>query len=166
MIRLVKPADHPAIAAIVEPAFVAEFGSSTENALIARLRDYGDVVFEMVAVDEAGEIVGHILYSRLWVASPQLYAALAPMAVRNDLQKSGIGSALIRASFDTAREFGVHGVLVLGHPDFYGRFGFSREAAALVTSPYSASPAFKGLALEAGAFDAPITVAYPSAFGS
>ena len=106
MIRLVKPADHPAIAAIVEPAFVAEFGSSTENALITQLREGGDVVFEMVAVDEAGEIVGHILYSRLWVASPQLYAALAPMAVRNDLQKSGIGSALIRASFDTAREFG------------------------------------------------------------
>ena len=166
MIRLAKPADYAAIAEIVEPAFMAEFGSSTENALIAQLRDDGDVVFELVAQDEAGQIVGHILYSRLWVASPQLYAALAPMAVRNDLQKSGLGSALIRASLDTAREFGVHGVLVLGHPEFYGRFGFSREAAAQVTSPYSASPAFKGLSLEDGAFDLPITVAYPSAFGT
>ncbi len=166
MIRLVRPSDHLAIAAIVEPAFLAEFGSSTENALIAQLREDGDVVLEMVAENEAGEIVGHILYSRLWVASQQLYAALAPLAVRNDRQKSGVGGALMRASLETAREFGVHGILVLGHPNYYGRFGFTLEAAAQVISPYSGSPALKALALEAGAFDAPITVAYPSAFGS
>ena len=166
MIRLVKPADYAAVAEIVEPAFIAEFGSSTENALIAQLRDEGDVVFELVAQDEAGQIVGHILYSRLWVESPRLYAALAPLAVRNDRQKSGVGSALMRASLETAREFGVQGILVLGHPDYYARFGFNREAAAQVNSPYSASPAFKGLSLEDGAFDLPITVAYPSAFGT
>ena len=165
MIRLAKPADHPAIAAIIEPAFIAEFGQSTENALVAQLRGDGDVVFELVAEQE-GQIVGHILYSRLWVASTHLYAALAPMTVRIDHQKAGIGSALIRASFETARDFGVHGILVLGHPKYYERFGFTTEAAAGVSSPYSGTPAFKGLALGEGAFDVPITVAYPTAFSA
>lgn len=164
MIRLVRPTDHSAIAAIVEPAFMAEFGQSTENALIEQLRADGDVIFELVA-EQDGQIVGHILYSRLWVASPQLYAALAPLAVRNDLQKTGVGSALMRTSLDTAREYGVHGILVLGHPSYYSRFGFTVEAAANVKSPYSGSPALAAQALENGAFGTPITVAYPSAFG-
>jgi len=163
VIRLAKPTDYSTIAAIVEPAFLEEFGVSTENALIAQLREDGDVIFELVAERE-GQVVGHILYSRLWAASTQLYAALAPMAVRQDLQKSGIGGELIRNSLEIARQFGVHGILVLGHPNYYAKFGFTTEAAAKVTSPFSGSPAFKGLALESGAFDDPLTVSYPSAF--
>jgi len=55
-------------------------------------------------------------------------------------------------------------VLVLGHPAYYPRFGFAAETAARVTAPYSGSPAFMALALEDGAFDAPLSVAYPEAF--
>ncbi len=47
---------------------------------------------------------------------------------------------------------------------YYPRFGFSREAALKVASPYSKSPAFMALALQDGAFDAPLAVAYPDAF--
>ena len=56
-------------------------------------------------------------------------------------------------------------VIVLGHPEYYPKFGFSRQAAAKVKSPYAASPAFMALALEEGALDAPLLVAYPDAFG-
>jgi len=54
--------------------------------------------------------------------------------------------------------------VVLGHPEYYPKFGFSRGAAAHVKSPYSDSPAFMALALEEGALDGPVLVAYPDAF--
>lgn len=159
MIRYARPADHAAIAAVNEAAF----GQPDEARLVERLRADGDVLFELVAV-EGDEVVGHILFSRLWADRVEMYAALAPMSVKPGLQKSGHGSALIRSSLDYAREFGAHGVLVLGHPDYYPRFGFKAETAARVQSPYSGSPAFMALAIEAGAFDAPLSVAYPDAF--
>src|SRR4051812_20999877 len=134
MIRHARASDHEAIACIVEAAF----GQPDEARLIERLRDEGDALFELVA-ERDGEIVGHILYSRLWADRAELFAALAPVAVTPAAQNEGLGSALVRRGQETAREFGAHGVLVLGHPAYYPRFGFSRRAAAMVASPYSAS---------------------------
>ena len=164
-IRHARPADHPAIAEIIERAFTDEFRQSTKADLVQRLREDGDVLFELVAEAE-GDLVGHILFSRLWAGNGQLYAALAPLAVRPGLQKAGLGSALTRAGLSHLGELGVRGVLVLGHPKYYPRFGFTAEAAAPVRSPYSGSPAFMALALEADAFDEAFTVAYPAAFSA
>jgi len=55
---------------------------------------------------------------------------------------------------------------VLGAPAYYGRFGFSADAAALVEAPFRGQPAFMALALGDGAFDYPLRVAYPDAFGT
>lgn len=159
MIRYARPTDHPAIAEVNELAF----GGPDEARLVERLRADGDVLFELVAV-EGDDVVGHILFSRLYADRAELFAALAPMAVRPGLQRSGTGSALVRAGLDSAREFGAHGVLVLGHRQYYPRFGFLAETAANVTSPYSGSPSFMAVALEKGAFDHPLSVAYPDAF--
>lgn len=158
-IRYARAEDRPAIAEINELAF----GQADEARLIERLRRADDVLFELVA-EEAGVIEGHILFSRLWADRLELFAALAPMAVRPGRQGGGLGSGLVRAGIDTAREFGAHGVLVLGHPAYYPRFGFAAETAAKVRSPYAGSAAFMALALEPGAFDEPLTVAYPDAF--
>lgn len=159
MIRYARAEDHPAIAEVNDLAF----GQPDEARLIERLRAAGDVLFELVAVDD-GAVNGHILFSRLFADRAEMFAALAPMAVRPGLQRAGTGSALVRAGLDSAREFGAHGVLVLGHRAYYPRFGFLAETAAQVKSPYSGSPAFMALALEPGAFDAPLSVAYPEAF--
>lgn len=159
MIRHARAADHPAIAEVNELAF----GGTDEARLIERLRADGDVLFELVAVED-GAVTGHILFSRLFADRSELFAALAPMAVRPGLQRAGTGSALVRAALDNAKEFGAHGVLVLGHIDYYPRFGFLAETAANVSSPYSGSPAFMAIALEKGAFDQPLSVAYPDAF--
>jgi putative acetyltransferase len=121
------------------------------------------VLFELVHETD-GAVDGHILFSRLWADREALFAALAPMAVRPELQKAGVGSALVQRGLETLREFGAHGVLVLGHRAYYPRFGFEAATAAKVVCPYAGSPAFMGLALEAGAFDAPLSVAYPDAF--
>ncbi|MCR5877060.1 GNAT family N-acetyltransferase [Phenylobacterium sp. J367] len=160
MIRYAKPADHAAITEVV----AAAFGQPDEARLVDRLRADGDVLFELVA-EEAERIVGHILFSRLWADRYELIAALAPVAVEPGRQNDGLGSALVRAGLESAREFGAHGVIVLGHPAYYPRFGFSAETARTVKAPYAGSPAFMALALEPGVFDAPMTVAYPDAFG-
>jgi putative acetyltransferase len=159
MIRYARAGDHPAIAEVNDLAF----GQPDEARLIQRLRADGDVLFELVAVEDA-RVTGHILFSRLFADRSEMFAALAPMAVRPGLQRAGTGSALVRAGLDSCKEFGAHGVLVLGHRTYYPRFGFLAETAARVTSPYSGSPSFMALALEKGAFDQPLSVAYPDAF--
>jgi putative acetyltransferase len=159
MIRFARLADHPAIAEVVEAAF----GQPDEARLVERLRAADDVLFELVSEDD-GAVTGHILFSRLFADRAEMFAALAPLAVRPGLQRSGVGKALVNAALGHAREFGAHGVLVLGHPAYYPKFGFAAETAAQVTSPFSGSPSFMAIALEKGAFDTPMTVAYPDAF--
>jgi putative acetyltransferase len=160
MPRHATRADHAAIRAVNEAAF----GRPDEADLIERLRADGDVVFELVEED-LEQVAGHILFSRLWVDSVQLYVALAPLAVAPHLQRTGIGSRLTKAGVETAREFGAHAIVVLGHPGYYPRFGFSADAAKTLKSKYSGQPAYMALALEDGALDHPLMVAYPDAFG-
>lgn len=159
MIRYATPGDRDAIATVVEAAF----GRPAEARLVERLRDENDSMFELVA-EESGEVVGHVMFSRLWADRDELYAALAPLAVRPDRQRSGLGSALVRSGLESAGQFGAFGVLVLGDPAYYPRFGFSAAAAGQIASPFSGLPAFMALSLGEGAFDRPLTVAYPDAF--
>jgi putative acetyltransferase len=159
MIRYARAADHEAIAGVV----AAAFGRADEADLVARLRAEEDVLFELVA-DEDGAIAGHVMFNRLWADRYDLYAALAPLAVAPGRQRAGVGASLVRAGLECAREFGAAGVLVLGDPAYYGRFGFSAAAAAQVGCPYKGLAAFQALALDDSAFDAPMTVAYPDAF--
>ena len=161
MIRYARPADHPAIADVV----AAAFGSADEADLVAQLRADEDAIFELVA-EEDGAVLGHIFFSRLWADSTGLYGALAPLAVRPDRQGAGVGASLVRAGLDCAREFGCHGLLVLGDPGYYGRFGFSADEARDVAAPFRGLAAFQALALEEGAFAKPLSITYPDAFGA
>jgi putative acetyltransferase len=160
MIRYAKASDHQAIAGVLEAAF----GRGDEAELVARLRADEDVMFELVA-EEDGEIAGHILFSRLWADRFELYGALAPLAVHPSRHRQGLGSQLIRSGVECAREFGCFGLLVLGDPAYYGRFGFSAAAAGEISAPYRGLAAFQALALEKAAFEGPLSVAYPNAFG-
>ncbi len=159
MIRHAKVADHRVIREINEAAF----GQPDEARLIEALRSAGDVMFELVAEAE-GVVAGHILFSRLWADRTELIAALAPLAVRPEHQNRGLGSKLVEAGLETAKDFGAHAVLVLGHPRYYPKFGFSAEAAQKVVSPYSGSPSFMAIELERGVLAEPLTIAYPEAF--
>jgi putative acetyltransferase len=157
-IRHARASDHDGIDAVLRAAF----GRADEAELTRRLRAAEDVLFELVAEDDG--VVGHILMSRLWADSPGLYAALAPLSVRPERQRSGLGQALVTAALDAARDFGCLGVLVLGDPAYYGRFGFTAEHARTVESPYRGLAAFQALPLEEFAFARPLTTVYPDAF--
>jgi len=160
MIRYATPANHSAIRDVV----AAAFDRADEADLVERLRADGDAMFELVEMD-GEDLVGHIMFSRMWADSLNLYAAMAPVSVRPGLQNRGTGGRLVRAGLDAAKEFGAAAVIVLGHPSYYPRFGFSTEAAQGLRCAFSGLPAFMATALEPGALDQPLTVVYPDAFG-
>ena len=152
-------ADDSAIRRLNDDAF----GGPSESRLIEDLR----AAVELVAV-ENGDIVGHILFSVLATtidrqAVPAL--ALAPMAVRPDRQRQGIGSVLVHAGLRLARERDWRAVIVLGHKEYYPRFGFSAALARPLEAPFSGD-AFMALELEPGALRGEKgRVTYPPAFG-
>lgn len=164
-IRAEHEDDQDAIRDVVDAAF----GGSDESALIERLRADGDVILSLVAVED-GEIVGHILFSRLEVTSfdgeDKLHAAsLAPMAVAPTHQRLGIGSELVRQGIEKCKELDLDAIVVLGHTHFYPRFGFSTQMAENLKSPFS-GPNLMALPLIQGVFDGfSGIVTYADAFG-
>jgi putative acetyltransferase len=91
--------------------------------------------------------------------------ALAPVAVLPSHQRQGIGGRLIRAGLDRLRERSEDIVIVLGHPDYYGRFGFSAEKARGLESPFP-KHAFMAAELRMNALTGICgKVRYPAAFG-
>jgi len=160
----VRPAtttDAEAIARVESAAF----GQEDEARLVAALDAGGYTRISLVAESD-GEVIGHVLLSELEFAAPggPLAAlALAPVAVAPPHQRQGVGGELLRAALDLARQQGYRAVVVLGHPDYYPRFGFSVQAAARIASPYQ-GPHFMAIdfAPEAGPLVGEVT--YPAPF--
>lgn len=162
MIRNAVRADYPAVRAIVHDAF----GRVEEADLVERLRADGDVLFELVAGD-AATLNGHILYSRLAILREDATiaaAALAPVSVLPGLQCRGVGAALIEAGNARCRRMGLAAIIVLGHAEYYPRFGFTAAAARALDAPFSGS-SFMALEIEPGALANGGRVRYAKAFG-
>ena len=153
-------ADHAAIRAVV----TAAFGEAEPADIIEGVRAEGAALVELV-FEAGGEVVGHVLFSRMTVSPERFFAGLGPLAVRPDHQGRGIGGVLSRAGIEEMRALGAEAVVVLGHPPYYPRFGFSHEAAALIASPFAEREAFMAMELVPGALAAPLKVDYPAAFG-
>jgi len=156
------PDDIPAIAALNRAAF----GGEEEVEIIDRLRRGGLVALSLVARADR-VIVGHILFSVLDVTvegRAVRAVALAPMAVDPARQRSGIGTRLVRDGLGMLKDRSYEAVVVLGHPDYYPRFGFSAALAAKLAAPFS-GPAFMALELKSDALaGASGAVRYPRAF--
>jgi putative acetyltransferase len=163
IIRNEDPRDTPAIRSINEDAF----GRPDEADLVDSLRGEGAVLGSLVA-EIQDQVVGHILFSRMWidmVDGPVPAVALAPMAVLTEYQRQGIGQRLVRHGLDLMRSQGERIVIVLGHPDYYPRFGFSVEKARHLESPFPPE-AFMALELMPGALiGVQGKVRYAEAFG-
>lgn len=162
VIRDRTPADDSAIQHLNDAAF----GGTDESRLIEELRAAGLVAVELVAVDPL--VDGHILFSALDVTvggKPVRALALAPMAVLPERQRHGIGSALVSAGLQRARDGGWQAVVVLGHQNYYPRFGFSAALARSLEAPFSGA-SFMALELQPGALrGGKGRVVYPPAFG-
>ena len=137
--------DAEALRGLLEPAF----GGPAEAQLVDDLRADGDVLVSLIAEID-GVIAGHILFSPLPIASggsTQRAAALAPLAVAPAWQGRGVGSRLTQDGIEACRRLGLDGIVVLGAPALYGRFGFTAAAAASIRSVYAGGPAFMALTL-------------------
>ncbi|MCJ0874092.1 GNAT family N-acetyltransferase [Streptomyces sp. AP-93] len=136
-IRPETRADHPAVHATV----AAAFGSAEEAGLVDALRTDPTWIDELSLVAEAGDgaIAGHATFTRAWIGTTPVLT-LAVMSVHPACQKDGVGTALIRAGLDAARERRERTVTVLGHPDYYPRFGWERADAHGVTCTIANGP--------------------------
>src|SRR5262245_13644755 len=165
LIRQETDADHEAIGQVNRLAF----GQDAEARLVDALREGGYVRVSLVA-EQADQIVGHILFTELPIIAeartiPAL--ALAPMAILPAFQRQGIGSVLVRRGLEECRQQGHQIVVVLGHPHFYPRFGFSPKLTTHLDSPFSGKESFMAVELVAGALEGVRgRVQYPPPFGA
>jgi putative acetyltransferase len=135
VIRPETPEDRFAIRRVNRLAF----GRDDEARLVDELRDAGYARASLVA-QKARHIVGHILFSQLPImTSGGIVEALslAPLAVVPFHQRMGIGSLLVTEGLRACSEAGHRIVIVLGHPQYYPRFGFSPKLAERLKAPYS-----------------------------
>ena len=125
---ITRPETSSDIAAI-DQVHRAAFETAEEANLVAALRNEPEWIapLSVVATSSDGTIVGHALLTRCYLDDiPAL--ALAPCAVLPSHQRSGAGAAAIRAALDAAQQQGESFVIVLGHPEYYPRFGFQRAS--------------------------------------
>jgi putative acetyltransferase len=146
---------------------LAAFPSAEEADLVDALRASDAWIdgLSIVADDSEGTVVAHALLTRCHVdGAPAL--ALAPCAVLPRVQRTGAGSAAIRAGLDAARALGENLVIVLGHPAYYPRFGFIPASALGIHASFEVpDEALMALALDPCAETPRGTIAYPAPFG-
>lgn len=134
VIRPELPEDIAMIHHVVHQAF----GQAAEANLVDALRRNGKAKISLVAEDN-GRVVGHILFSEVVLEAGEnrlIGIGLAPLAVSPERQNEGIGSRLSEEGMKHCREAGYPFAVVLGHPEFYPRFGFVPSSRFGVKSEY------------------------------
>jgi len=135
-IRKEEPYDQAAVHHVNEIAFE----NGPEAALVDKLRISCEDYLAFVAVDQDA-IVGHILFTPVTLDNSGLVGmGLAPMAVLPSHQKKGIGSLLVKHGISHLRESGCSFIIVLGHPEYYPRFGFELASNYRLSSQWEGVP--------------------------
>jgi len=141
-IRPASPVDTKAIAEVHLHAFPTD----AEARLVALLQERGKPTISLVA-EEAGRIVGHILFSPATIGrtgQPTILGlGLAPLAVLPEFQRRGIGSALTVAGLVECRHLAADFIALIGHPAYYPRFGFEPAGPLGLTCDFGSGDAFQ-----------------------
>jgi putative acetyltransferase len=151
-IRLEKPEDILAIRAVQEQAF----RSVNEARLVDLLRKANQALISLVAIRDE-QVVGHVLFSPITLtpaARGLQGVGLAPVGVLPQFQKLGIGSNLVRKGLEDCKQAGHDFVVVLGAPEYYGRFGFSRASSFGLQNEYGVDDEFMAMELKGGVLSA------------
>jgi predicted N-acetyltransferase YhbS len=128
-IRKEKSFDHNWVVELTEKAFeTLEISDHNEGKLVDKLRKAPTFIEELSLVAELnGQVVGHILFTPIIIDNGEQQfqsLVLAPVSVLPEFQKMGIGGQLIRAGHQKAFELGFQSVILIGHPEYYPRFGY------------------------------------------
>jgi len=125
-VREERPDDIEAIRRLNEKAFA----QLAEANIVERLRENCPRLLSLVAI-QGDQIAGHLLFSPAWIegdGKTMQGMGLAPMAVLPEFQRRGIGSLLVQEGLEILMNRGCPFVIVLGHPEYYPRFGFERAS--------------------------------------
>jgi len=167
MIRPETSADYQAITEVNDLAF----RQPVEGKLVEKLRKNPKYVPKLSLVAEVDRIiVGYILFFPIIIKTAEgkekETISLAPLAVRPEFQKQGIGSKLIKEGLKACGQLGYDSAVVLGHPEYYPKFGFKQAGTWGMKDPFGApAEAFMALELERGALEeASGIVEYPEEF--
>jgi putative acetyltransferase len=163
-LRKERPGDREAVDRVNRLAFE----QADEAEIVARLRESSAFIPELsIVADNDGEIVGHILFTRVELDPPAdlRVISLAPMAVLPERQRNGVGSALVQRGLDVARDLGEEVVVLVGHPEYYPRFGFELGSRWGMSNPFPGTDeAFFAMPLRDGVNVPSGTVVYPPEF--
>ncbi len=166
-IRQEGPADQQPIRLLN----VAAFGGLDEARIVDEIRGTADWLDggSLVAVDESGALVGHVLLSRgrlMGDGAEWAIGMIGPVAVAPESQRRGVGSALVRAAIERAEELGLPVLCLLGHVDYYPRFGFrpARSIGIEPPRPWS-DESWLALALSTWVPEMRGLASYPEPFG-
>lgn len=144
IIREERQKDFEKINQVVKAAFKnVEQTDHTEHLLVERLRKSQAYIpaLSLVAQTPQGEIVGHLLLSKAHIINGSQsfeVLALAPLSVAPAFQRNSIGSKLIEVAHQRAKKLGYAAIVLLGHKDYYPRFGYKKASLFGVSFPFNA----------------------------
>jgi len=144
-IRPERPDDALAIRAI----HITSFPTDVEARLVDLLREAGNLSISLVA-EIHGDVIGHVAFSPVRVASGRVGAGLAPVAVLPSHRRQGVAALLVHAGLAECRSAGLRWAVVLGDPAYYSRFGFEPAPGFGLSDEYGGGTAFQVIALVAG----------------
>jgi putative acetyltransferase len=132
VIRTERAADDGAISEVIVAAFAAlHVSRHTEQFIVTALRAANTLAVSLVAEID-GRVIGHIAFSPLTISDgTRSWYGLGPVSVLPAYQRQGVGTALIREGLSRLQDIGAKGCCLVGHPDYYPRFGF-RNVPGLV----------------------------------
>jgi putative acetyltransferase len=133
--------DRVVVRRVLQQAFPSEDEADLVEALYADSSYMPDLD---VVAELDGDIIGHVMFTRAYIeeslpgsiARRTPAVLLAPLSVRPDYQDSGVGSRLVREGLERARMIGEQIALVLGHPEYYPRFGFVQALPHGIRPPH------------------------------
>jgi len=133
VIRSETQLDVRAITEVTAAAFrTLEISDHTEQSIIEALRAAEALTISLVA-DADGHVVGHVAFSPVTISDgTRGWYGLGPVSVAPELQRQGIGAALIREGLARLKDMDAQGCCLVGHPGYYGRFGFKNPPGLVV----------------------------------
>jgi len=130
------------------------FDSAFEANLVDLMRIRDKVVISLVGILDQ-RVVGYIMFSLVNIDPPYrkyTITGLAPLAVAPEYQNMGIGTALVHSGIHICKDNDFDAIVLIGHPDYYTRFGFVPGNSVGLESEYNSTDAFMALELKPGVF--------------
>ena len=134
LIRREQPQDIPEIRQVI----IRAFGQKQEASIVDKLRKNCNSILSLVAFTD-GKVVGHILFSPAVIEGRHgrlVGSGLAPLAVLPEYQRKGIGTQLMQTAIARIKEGGCPYIIVIGHPEYYARFGFEQAKQFGISSEW------------------------------